>query len=125
MGMVIYFHHTNPQLAWYDDIDQWQAARDTRCNTVRLKFRGKLGRVLNNIMEHPAHHLDVRIPLYNLEAAHRQLDVASHVTQTLSPRSLYDCIRSCKLYDYQAHHWTDFSGRRTGPTLGDVDVGTP
>jgi omega-6 fatty acid desaturase (delta-12 desaturase) len=70
MGAVIYFHHTHPQLAWYDDIDLWEAARDTGCNTVHA-VSGKLGRVLNNIMEHPAHHLDVRIPLYNLEAAHR------------------------------------------------------
>jgi hypothetical protein len=21
------------------------------------------------------------------------------------------------LYDYEAHHWTDFGGHRTGPTL--------
>lgn len=118
MGAVIYFHHTHPQLPWYDDIDEWQAARDSGCNTVHMQFRGKLGRVLNNIMEHPAHHLDVRVPLYNLEAANRQLHGASRqITQTFSPRSLYACIRSCKLYDYQARHWTDFAGRRTGPTL--------
>jgi acyl-lipid omega-6 desaturase (Delta-12 desaturase) len=117
MGAVIYFHHTNPLLAWYDDIDEWEAARDTGCNTVHVQFRGRLGRLLNNIMEHPAHHLDVRIPLYHLEAAHRKLDVESQVTQAFSLRLLRACVRSCKLYDYHAHHWTDFAGRRTGPTL--------
>jgi omega-6 fatty acid desaturase (delta-12 desaturase) len=117
MGAVIYFHHTNPLLPWYDDIDEWEAARDTGCNTVHMTFRGKLGRVLNNIMEHPAHHLDVRIPLYHLEAANRQLDAPAQITQPFSWRRLHDCIRRCKLYDYDAHHWTDFAERRTGPTL--------
>jgi acyl-lipid omega-6 desaturase (Delta-12 desaturase) len=117
MGAVIYLHHTNPMLAWYANIDQWEAARDTGCNTVHVKFRGKLGRVLNNIMEHPAHHLDVRIPLYRLEAANRKLEVPAQVMQTFSLRSILDCISRCKLYDYEAHHWTNFAGHRTGPTL--------
>ncbi len=92
MGAVIYFHHTHPLLAWYDDIDQWEAARDTGCNTVHVLFRGKLGRLLNNIMEHPAHHLDVRIPLYNLEAAHRVLHEPSQVAQTFSLSLIRDCV---------------------------------
>jgi len=117
MGAVIYFHHTHPMLAWYDDINQWEAARDTGCNTVHVLFPGKFGRVLNNIMEHPAHHLDVRIPLYNLEAAHRVLNEPSQVAQTFSIRLIRDCVAQCKLYDYQAHHWTDFSGRQTSPSL--------
>jgi len=123
MGAVIYLHHTHPRLAWYDDIDQWEAARDTGCNTVHVKFRGKLGRVLNNIMDHPAHHLDVRIPLYQLEAANRKLDVPAQVTQRFSLRHVLDCIKRCKLYDYDAHHWTDFAGRRTGPTLAGTRSG--
>ena len=117
MGAVIYFHHTHPLLAWYEDIDLWEAARDTGCNTVHVQFPGKLGRVLNNIMEHPAHHLDVRIPLYNLEAAHRALSEPSQVAQMFSFRLIRDCVSHCKLYDYEARHWTDFAGRPTSPAL--------
>ena len=117
MGAVIYFHHTHPMLAWYDDIDQWEAARDTGCNTVHVLFRGKLGRLLNNIMEHPAHHLDVRIPLYNLEAAHRILNEPSQVAQPFTMHLIRDCVSRCKLYDYDAHHWTDFAGRQTSTSL--------
>jgi len=122
MGAVIYFHHTHPLLAWYDDIDQWEAARDTGCNTVHVLFPGKLGRLLNNIMEHPAHHLDVRIPLYNLEAAHRVLQEPTQVAQTFSFGLIRDCVAHCKLYDYQAHHWTDFAGRQTSPALAPLPV---
>ncbi len=117
MGAVIYFHHTHPLLAWYEDIDLWEAARDTGCNTVNVQFPGKLGRVLNNIMEHPAHHLDVRIPLYNLEAAHRTLNEPGQVAQLFSLRLIRDCVSHCKLYDYEARHWTDFAGRQTSPAL--------
>jgi len=117
MGAVIFFHHTHPLLAWYNNIDQWEAARDTGCNTVHVLFRGKLGRVLNNIMEHPAHHLDVRIPLYNLEAANRVLNEPSQVAQPFSLRLIRDCIGHCKLYDYEAHHWTDFAGHQTSASL--------
>ncbi len=119
MGAVIYFHHTHPLLAWYDDINEWEAARDTGCNTVHVLFRGKLGRLINNIMEHPAHHLDVRIPLYNLEAAHRALQeqATAQVTQQFSLQLIRDCVSHCKLYDYASHHWTDFSGRQTTTSL--------
>ena len=117
MGAVIYFHHTHPRLAWYNDIDLWEAARDTGCNTVHVLFPAKLGRVLNNIMEHPAHHLDVRIPLYNLEAAHRVLADPAQVTQRFSLQLIKDCVQHCKLYDYEAGHWIDFAGRPSGPAL--------
>jgi len=117
MGAVIYFHHTHPMLAWYQDIDQWEAARDTSPNTVHILFPFKLGRVLNNIMDHPAHHLDVRIPLYNLEAAHRVLNIPDQIEQPLSVVSVRNCIAQCKLYDYDTRSWTDFHGRRTTPAL--------
>jgi acyl-lipid omega-6 desaturase (Delta-12 desaturase) len=125
MGAVIYFHHTHPLLAWYNDIDVWEAARDTGCNTVHVLFRGKLGRVLNNIMDHPAHHLDVRIPLYNLEAAHRMLDVPSQITQPFSLRLIRDCVAHCKLYDYDTQRWTDFAGRPTSTALTPGSTASP
>jgi omega-6 fatty acid desaturase (delta-12 desaturase) len=118
MGAVIYFHHTNPLLPWYNDIDRWEAARDTGRNTIHVEFRSKLGWLLNNIMEHPAHHLDVRIPLYHLEAAQRTLVEPSLPHQYFSLRLIRSCTSQCKLYDYDASCWTDFAGRPTGPTLG-------
>jgi omega-6 fatty acid desaturase (delta-12 desaturase) len=118
MGSVIYFHHTHPLLAWYDDIDRWEAARDTGCNTIHIEFRSRLGWLLNNIMEHPAHHLDVRIPLYHLEAAQRVLGEPSVPQQRFSLGFIRTCVSHCKLYDYDALRWTDFAGRPTGPVLG-------
>ena len=113
MGIVIYLHHTHPELVWYDDIDQWEAARDTECNTVYVRIPLKLGRVVNNIMEHPAHHMDARIPLYCLEAANDTLSVPGQIVMPLNLRSIVECVTRCKLYDYDARQWTGFDGQRT------------
>jgi len=117
MGSVIYFHHTHPLVRWYNDIDLWEAARDHGCNTVHLEFRGRFGWLLNNIMEHPVHHLDVRIPLYRLEAAQRVLGELSLARQRFSLRFVRECVHRCKLYDYESACWTDFDGRPTAPML--------
>lgn len=124
MGAVIYFHHTHPDIAWYDDIDEWEAARDGVSGTVLITFPLRLGRMLNNIMEHPAHHLDVRVPLYHIEAAQRTMNEQNVrlLEQRLTWKHLLECTRRCKLYDYAAHRWLDFDGEFTservlpGPT---------
>jgi hypothetical protein len=68
-----------------------------------------------NIMEHPAHHLDVRVPLYNIEAAQRTLNQQNVrlLKQPLNWAHIIDCTRRCKLYDYTAHRWLSFDGEFT------------
>jgi omega-6 fatty acid desaturase (delta-12 desaturase) len=113
MGAVIYFHHTHPDLRWYEDPIQWEADRDGVSTTVHVTLPGRLGWLLNNIMTHPAHHLDVRIPFYRIEAAQRALSDAPVLEQPLTLRYMVDTTRRCKLYDYDDQRWMDFSGRYT------------
>jgi omega-6 fatty acid desaturase (delta-12 desaturase) len=115
MGAVIYFHHTHPNVTWYNDIDEWETARDGVSGTVLITFPFRLGRILNNIMEHPAHHLDVRVPLYNLERAQQTLNEQNvhPLTQPLNYQHILACTRRCKLYDYTAHRWLGFDGEYT------------
>jgi len=122
MGAVIFFHHTNPDIVWYDDVDAWEASRNSASGTVRLTFPGRLGRLVNNIMEHPAHHLDVRIPLYQLEQAQQVLAElpSGALTQPLTWGFLRNCIHSCKLYDYTTQTWLDFDGVSTSTCLKDA-----
>ena len=117
MGSVIYLHHTHPDVVWYDDIDAWEAARDGSTGTVRITFPHRLGALLNEIMEHPAHHLDVRIPLYRLGAAQRTLSsrAARTIEQPFGPTYFLDCVRQCKLYDFEARRWTGFDGLPADP----------
>jgi hypothetical protein len=68
-------------------------------------------------MAHPAHHLDVRIPLYSLTSAYGALvsGGAPTIEQPFSLRHVLDTIHRCKLYDYEAQRWMDFDGRYTSP----------
>jgi omega-6 fatty acid desaturase (delta-12 desaturase) len=60
-------------------------------------------------MEHGAHHLDARIPLYRLKAA--QAALAKMVPQTvvdLSFSTYWRTMRECKLFDFAAQRWVGF-----------------
>ena len=114
MGFVVYVHHTHAEIEWYDDEMAWHEAKPYVTTTVHLTFRAGLGALLHHILEHTAHHVDMRIPLYRLRAAQAVLDekLAGHiVVQPFSWKWYARTARTCKLYDYQARCWTDFEGR--------------
>jgi len=115
MGAVIYFQHTNPGIAWFDNTAEWETTREGLSGTMLITFPNHLGRLINNIMEHPAHHLDVRIPLYEIEAAQSTLNTQATgaPSQAFSWKFITDCVHRCKLYDYAEHRWTDFEGNFT------------
>jgi omega-6 fatty acid desaturase (delta-12 desaturase) len=114
MGLVVYMHHTHVDVEWYDDEMAWHESKPYITTTVHLSFRSLAGILLHNIMEHTAHHVDMRIPLYRLRAAQAVLDekLAGHfVVQPFSWKWYARTARACKLYDYEARCWTDFEGR--------------
>ncbi len=115
IGFVVYVHHTHTGVAWYQDKRSWAAAQPFVSTTVHLTFKSMMGTVLHHIMEHTAHHVDMGVPLYRLKAAQALLEkkLAGHiVVQRFSWRWYADTARRCKLYDFDAGCWTDFSGRR-------------
>lgn len=121
IGFVVYVHHTHPQIDWYDDKTAWAAAQPFVSTTVHLTFGRLLGlqvsALLHYIMEHTAHHVDMRVPLYRLAAAQHVLETrlpGRIVIQRFSWRWYFDTARRCKLYDTQQRCWTDFNGRATG-----------
>ncbi len=116
IGFVVYVHHTHPGVAWHQDKAAWNAAQPFVSTTVHLTFRSAFGSVLHHIMEHTAHHVDMSIPLYRLKAAQALLErkLAGHiVVQPFSWRWYVATARRCKLYDFEAGRWLDFSGRPT------------
>jgi len=120
IGFVVYVHHTHPEIDWYTDKTAWAAAQPFVSTTVHLTFGRVFGirisALLHEIMEHTAHHVDMRVPLYHLAAAQQRLEhrlPGRIVIQRFSWRWYFDTARRCKLYDTQARCWTDFSGKRT------------
>lgn len=111
MGFVIYVHHTDPQVRWYRDGAVWAKAQPHLTATIHIQFPRFIGAALHHIMEHPAHHLDMTIPLYRLQAAQRQLDALAPkqiLKRNFSWRGYSDCARTCKLFDYETGQWVAF-----------------
>lgn len=116
MGFVVFVHHTHPKIAWFIKRQDWQKHRAYLTATVHVRFPFGLDRLLHNIMEHNAHHLNPRIPLYSLRRAQRALTerFADQFEAYRLTWSMYrDCVRRCKLYDFSSHAWLDFRGRVT------------
>jgi omega-6 fatty acid desaturase (delta-12 desaturase) len=114
IGFVVYVHHTHADVAWYEDKQSWSASQPFVSTTVHLTFRSAMGTLLHHIMEHTAHHVDMSVPLYRLRRAQALLEsrlAGAIVVQPFSWRWYADTARRCKLYDFEARCWTDFSGR--------------
>lgn len=116
MSFVIYLHHTHPELTWYNDLEEWQRDATQLESSVHVIFPGPINRFFHWIMEHSAHHVRPAIPLYHLPEAQRILEeraegqiIVSHWT----PWNHLSVVRRCKLYDYDAHRWTDYAGEYT------------
>jgi acyl-lipid omega-6 desaturase (Delta-12 desaturase) len=72
--------------------------------------------LLNRIMNHTAHHVDVKISMFKLPAAQQAIEEMFPTQVPVAQWSwkyYLDCCRCCKLYDYESRAWLDFEGRTT------------
>jgi omega-6 fatty acid desaturase (delta-12 desaturase) len=116
IGFVVYVHHTHTAVQWHDDKAAWARAAPFVSTTVHLTFPLRIGAMLHHIMEHTAHHVDMSVPLYQLEGVQRLLEhtlPGRIIVQRFSWRWYFDTARRCKLYDFSRRCWTDFAGRPT------------
>jgi omega-6 fatty acid desaturase (delta-12 desaturase) len=115
MGLVVYLHHTSPQIAWFRNRQEWQRQRAYLTSTACVRLPFGIDRLMHGIMEHNAHHLNPRIPMFALRAAQQALRdrFPGLRDYRLDRRTYMDSVRSCKLYDYAEHAWLDFGGRIT------------
>ena len=120
MGFVTYQQHTHPQVAWFDENGDWSFFSAQVEGTVRVIFPWPIGPLLHHVMEHTAHHVDPRIPLYNLPAAQAAI-VAAYPDSVVESRFSFGELRRitaiCQLYDYSKKCWLDFEGRQTTPPV--------
>ncbi len=111
MGFVIYVHHTDPQVRWHTDGKAWASAQPHLSATLHIQFPRLIGAMLHNIMEHPAHHLDMTIPLYQLKAAQKQLDAlvpGQIIKRPFTWADYWQVARVCKLFDPETGQWVPF-----------------
>ena len=114
IAFATFQHHTHPLVLWYDDENEWNYFRSQVQGTVHVEFPRWVELLLNNIMEHTAHHVDTRVPLYNLTAAQDALEEAfgaeNVITERFSFKGMSRTFRACQLYDYGLHRWLTFDG---------------
>ncbi len=110
MGLVVYLHHTHPDIPWFADKKAWTRARAQVSATIHLRMPKPFNALLHYIMEHPAHHLDAGIPLYHLKAAQKELEglFGNCPNIHFTFREYLHVVRTCKLFDYTRGAWTPF-----------------
>jgi omega-6 fatty acid desaturase (delta-12 desaturase) len=117
MGFATFQHHTHQRVIWYADEAEWTFFRSQVEGTVHVVFPRWIELLLHNIMEHTAHHVDTRVPLYRLNDAQRAVEDAFGPERVITERFSFAAVsrvfRECQLYDYAAHRWLTFDGTPT------------
>ena len=76
MSFAIFQHHNHPRVAWFMDRDEWDFFAGQVESTVHVIMPWYLEFVTAHIMQHTAHHVDPKIPLYRLTQSQQCLENA-------------------------------------------------
>jgi omega-6 fatty acid desaturase (delta-12 desaturase) len=104
---------------WYATREEWDFFAGQVESTVHAQMPRWLEWISAFIMQHTAHHVNRRIPLYRLSKSQGYLERAYSEQIIIEPWSftaLGRTLARCQLYDYENHRWLNFKGRQTtGP----------
>ncbi|MDQ3002052.1 MAG: fatty acid desaturase [Fibrobacterota bacterium] len=120
LGWMIFIQHTGTDVPWYTHKTPLSYLDHQKTVTPDWIFPYWFGWLFHFIHVHTAHHVNAKIPAYNLNLAQSEL-LAKSPEHILSRRwtiwIYFETVRKCKLFDFEKKHWCDFSGRQTGPVL--------
>ena len=111
IGSVVHVHHIDPDIHWLRR-DEWTKFAAQMQGTTVLRAGKGLNLFLHWIMVHVPHHVDMRIPMYNLEKAADAIEKAFPGTVVDRPLRFRDFMansRKCKLYDFDAGRWMTYA----------------
>ena len=116
VGFTTYLQHTHPAIPWFDNKGELTFYIGQVRGTTHTHLPYKINSLFHNVMDHTAHHVDPRVPLYHLPEAQQKIE-KSHLRHIVQHRftlhSLYRTLKVCQLYDYANHCWQDFDGNQT------------
>jgi omega-6 fatty acid desaturase (delta-12 desaturase) len=116
MGFAIFQHHNHPRIVWYADKDEWDYFAGQVEATVHMQLPAVYEWLSAHIMQHTAHHVNPKIPLYRLSQSQHLIEQAyprDVVVERWTLRRMAYNMAVCKLYDYENHRWLNFQGRGT------------
>lgn len=116
IGWAVYIQHISPGMAWHSR-RRWRKFAGQVETTSNFHMPRWLNFFWHNILVHVPHHVDPRIPFYNLPAAADALtqghaDVGDSLPYYFS--DYLETTRRCKLYDFDRETWTGYDGDRSG-----------
>jgi omega-6 fatty acid desaturase (delta-12 desaturase) len=115
ISLFVFLHHTSPDLPFFTNKEEWsQSVGQLYCSTI-VRCSAFSEYLTHGILIHTPHHVDMRIPFYNLKGAyydlHEKYSTYMHEMQ-FSVRGVRSIFKLCKLYDYDQHLWLNFSEAR-------------
>ncbi|MBV9042025.1 MAG: fatty acid desaturase [Acidimicrobiia bacterium] len=114
IGSLVHIHHVNRDIQWWKR-GEWTKFKGQMEGTTILRARWGLNFFFHWIMVHIPHHVDMRIPMYNLELAADAIKTAYPDTVHDEPLRFTDFVRNtreCKLYDFDRHQWLTYEEAR-------------
>jgi omega-6 fatty acid desaturase (delta-12 desaturase) len=118
IAFVDWVQHTHPRSIWFASPDEWDYAEANLRSTTHVLLPFGLNDVWHYVLEHTAHHVDPRVPLYRLRGAQDALEQAfpdDVLVERLTPAYLWRLWRTCRLYDFERRQWLDYDGTPTAP----------
>lgn len=107
IASFVHVHHIQPAIRWWKrrDWNKWHGQME---GTTVLRARFGLNFFFHWIMVHLPHHVDMRIPMYNLELATDAIKEAFPGVVHDEPLRFMDFVRNtrvCRLYDFDEQRW--------------------
>lgn len=107
IASFVHVHHIQPNIRWWKR-REWTKWHGQMEGTTVLRARFGLNFFFHWIMVHVPHHVDMRIPMYNLELATSAIKEAFPGTIHDEPLRFMDFVRNtrkCRLYDFDKGRW--------------------
>jgi omega-6 fatty acid desaturase (delta-12 desaturase) len=110
IGSLVHIHHVHPDIRWWKR-REWTRFKGQMDGTTILRVPPGLNFFLHWIMVHIPHHVDMRIPMYNLDLAADAIKSAYPDTVRDKPLRFRDFAANtsrCKLYDFDRGEWLTY-----------------
>lgn len=110
IATFVHVHHVQPDIRWWKR-REWTKFKGQMEGTTVLRARFGLNFFFHWIMVHVPHHVDMRIPMYNLELATDAIEEAFPGTIHDAPLRFRDFVantRQCQLYDFDEGRWLTY-----------------